>query len=57
MTVTQTPANQPPTAAFTFNCNDLDCSFFDHRVIDGAVGAGFLLTLRRYVENPYLLLV
>jgi len=29
----------------------------DHRVIDGAVGAGFLLTLRRYVENPYLLLV
>ncbi len=29
----------------------------DHRVIDGAVGASFLLTLRRYVENPYLLLV
>jgi pyruvate dehydrogenase E2 component (dihydrolipoamide acetyltransferase) len=29
----------------------------DHRVIDGAVGAGFLQTLRRYVENPYLLLV
>jgi len=29
----------------------------DHRVIDGAVGAAFLLTLRRYVENPYLLLV
>ena len=29
----------------------------DHRVIDGAVGAGFLQTLRKYVENPYLLLV
>jgi pyruvate dehydrogenase E2 component (dihydrolipoamide acetyltransferase) len=29
----------------------------DHRVIDGAVGAAFLQTLRRYVENPYLLLV
>ena len=29
----------------------------DHRVIDGAVGATFLQTLRRYVENPYLLLV
>ena len=29
----------------------------DHRVIDGAVGAAFLQTLRRYVEAPYLLLV
>jgi pyruvate dehydrogenase E2 component (dihydrolipoamide acetyltransferase) len=29
----------------------------DHRVLDGAVGAAFLQTLRRYVENPYLLLV
>ena len=29
----------------------------DHRVIDGAVGAGFLQTLRKYVESPYLLLV
>ena len=29
----------------------------DHRVIDGAVGATFLATLRTYVENPYLLLV
>ncbi len=29
----------------------------DHRVIDGAVGAAFLQTLRRYVENPMLLLV
>jgi len=29
----------------------------DHRVIDGAVGASFLQTLRTYVENPYLLLV
>lgn len=28
----------------------------DHRVIDGAVGASFLQTLRRYVENPALLL-
>jgi pyruvate dehydrogenase E2 component (dihydrolipoamide acetyltransferase) len=29
----------------------------DHRVIDGAVGARFLSTLRRYVESPWLLLV
>jgi pyruvate dehydrogenase E2 component (dihydrolipoamide acetyltransferase) len=29
----------------------------DHRVIDGAVGASFLQTLRKYVESPYLLLV
>ncbi len=29
----------------------------DHRVIDGAVGAAFLQTLRRYVESPVLLLV
>lgn len=29
----------------------------DHRVIDGAVGAAFLQTLRTYVETPYLLLV
>ncbi len=29
----------------------------DHRVIDGAVGAAFLQSLRKYVENPYLLLV
>jgi len=29
----------------------------DHRVIDGAVGAGFLKTLRTYVESPYLLLM
>jgi len=29
----------------------------DHRLIDGAVGAGFLQTLRRYVESPWLLLV
>lgn len=27
----------------------------DHRVIDGAVGAGFLQTLRGYVENPQTL--
>ena len=29
----------------------------DHRVIDGAVGAAFLQTLRKYVEAPTLLLV
>jgi pyruvate dehydrogenase E2 component (dihydrolipoamide acetyltransferase) len=29
----------------------------DHRVIDGALGATFLQTLRRYVESPWLLLV
>lgn len=29
----------------------------DHRVIDGAVGAAFLQTLRKYVEAPSLLLV
>ncbi|MEN0060926.1 MAG: dihydrolipoamide acetyltransferase family protein [Myxococcota bacterium] len=28
----------------------------DHRVIDGAVGAQFLQTLRKYVENPWLAL-
>jgi len=27
----------------------------DHRAIDGAVGARFLQTVRRYVENPLLL--
>jgi pyruvate dehydrogenase E2 component (dihydrolipoamide acetyltransferase) len=29
----------------------------DHRVIDGALGAAFLQTLRKYVESPWLLLV
>lgn len=29
----------------------------DHRVIDGAVGAAFLQSLRKYVESPSLLLV
>lgn len=29
----------------------------DHRVIDGATGAKFLQTLRRYVENPLSLIV
>jgi pyruvate dehydrogenase E2 component (dihydrolipoamide acetyltransferase) len=29
----------------------------DHRVLDGAVGAAFLQTLRKYVESPSLLLV
>jgi len=28
----------------------------DHRVIDGALGAGFLRTLRRMIENPMMLL-
>jgi pyruvate dehydrogenase E2 component (dihydrolipoamide acetyltransferase) len=29
----------------------------DHRAIDGAVGARFLQVLRRYVEQPALMLV
>jgi pyruvate dehydrogenase E2 component (dihydrolipoamide acetyltransferase) len=29
----------------------------DHRVIDGAVGAAFLQTLRRYVETPWWALI
>jgi len=29
----------------------------DHRVIDGMVGAKFLKVLRKYVENPFLLVV
>jgi pyruvate dehydrogenase E2 component (dihydrolipoamide acetyltransferase) len=28
----------------------------DHRVIDGALGAKFLQTLRKLVENPLMLL-
>jgi pyruvate dehydrogenase E2 component (dihydrolipoamide acetyltransferase) len=27
----------------------------DHRVVDGAVGAKFLQTLRRLIENPLML--
>ena len=27
----------------------------DHRVVDGAVGAAFLQTLRRLIENPLML--
>ena len=27
----------------------------DHRIIDGAVGAQFLQTLRRLIENPLML--
>jgi pyruvate dehydrogenase E2 component (dihydrolipoamide acetyltransferase) len=27
----------------------------DHRVIDGATGAKFLQTLRRFIENPLML--
>ena len=29
----------------------------DHRVVDGAIGAEFLATLRRMIENPMLMLV
>jgi pyruvate dehydrogenase E2 component (dihydrolipoamide acetyltransferase) len=29
----------------------------DHRVIDGATGAKFLQTLKRYVENPLSLVI
>ena len=29
---------------------------FDHRIVDGAVGAVFLQTLKSYIENPLLLL-
>jgi pyruvate dehydrogenase E2 component (dihydrolipoamide acetyltransferase) len=28
----------------------------DHRAVDGAQAASFLATVRRYLENPYLLL-
>jgi pyruvate dehydrogenase E2 component (dihydrolipoamide acetyltransferase) len=27
----------------------------DHRAVDGAVGAAFLQTLRRMIENPLML--
>ena len=30
---------------------------FDHRVIDGAYGAGFLAELKNIIENPALALV
>ncbi len=29
----------------------------DHRVVDGAVGANFLRELRKYIENPILMLL
>jgi len=29
----------------------------DHRVVDGAVGAAFLQTLKDYMENPMKMLV
>jgi len=29
----------------------------DHRVIDGASGAKFLLAVKRYFENPLLLVI
>jgi len=34
----------------------LSCSF-DHRVIDGHVGAGFVQSVRNYLEHPALLFV
>jgi pyruvate dehydrogenase E2 component (dihydrolipoamide acetyltransferase) len=36
-------------AEFTLSC--------DHRVIDGAVAAKFLNSLKRFIENPILMLV
>ena len=30
---------------------------YDHRVVDGAVGAGFLKTLKEYLEDPVRMLV
>ena len=32
-------------------------SSFDHRVVDGAMGAQFLQTLRSYIEQPAAMLV
>jgi pyruvate dehydrogenase E2 component (dihydrolipoamide acetyltransferase) len=29
----------------------------DHRSVDGAVGAAFLQTLKKYMENPVVMLV
>lgn len=29
----------------------------DHRIIDGAVGARWLNSLKKYIENPMLLVV
>ena len=29
----------------------------DHRVIDGALGAQFLLAVRKYIENPVLMVI
>jgi pyruvate dehydrogenase E2 component (dihydrolipoamide acetyltransferase) len=29
----------------------------DHRVIDGAVGAQFLMTVKKYLENPAALTI
>jgi len=29
----------------------------DHRAVDGAAGAGFLLELRKFLENPILMLI
>ena len=30
---------------------------FDHRAIDGALGAQFLTDLKKYVENPLLAMI
>jgi len=32
------------------------CLTYDHRIIDGAPAAEFLGTVRKYLENPYLML-
>jgi len=29
----------------------------DHRSVDGAIGAAFLQTLKKYLENPIMMLV
>lgn len=31
--------------------------FYDHRSVDGAVGAAFLQTVKKYLENPVIMLV
>jgi pyruvate dehydrogenase E2 component (dihydrolipoamide acetyltransferase) len=30
---------------------------FDHQIIDGSVAGEFLITLARYIEHPYLLVL
>ena len=33
------------------------CASFDHRVIDGASGGGFLIELKKFLEKPWLMLL